>query len=251
VGLSCSTFVGIEPQPTNPQQTHERSFLDGSPELLRSAAQSLADAGSGDDPEGASQSGDHEIRVLSNFITQAERWLRADEVHHLLNANAMKGGKEHRVAFLPMAGRVLKVADARMLATESLFDYLTDLLLSNDFFDDDFQLLGCYNENERLHIVISQPYIDGIHPEWEELKRGLIRQKLRDPAPRSLSGNFIMDDERLGEVDVFDLHPNNVIQDSSDWLNPIDAHFYFDSRDARITALQKLGILKSIPETLK
>ena len=43
-----------------------------------------------------------------------------------LEANPMRGGREHRVAFLPDAERVLKVADARMLATESLFDCLTD-----------------------------------------------------------------------------------------------------------------------------
>lgn len=76
----------------------------------------------------------------------------------------MKGGKEHRVAWLPDPKVVLKVADARKLATESLFDYLSDLLLSNHFFDDEIQLLGGTMEGERLQIVITQPYIDGIHP---------------------------------------------------------------------------------------
>lgn len=232
-------------------QASDRPLRDDPTGVLRGATQSLADSGRGDDAEGAGQSGDDEIRVLSDFITQAKRWLSADEVRNLLNANAMKGGKEHRVAFLPNEGRVLKAADARMLATESLFDYLTDLLLSNYFFDDDLQLLGCCTETGRLQIITSQPYIDGIHPEWAELKSGLVRQKLRNPAPNSLGGNFIIDDELLGEVDVFDLHPNNVIQDSSGWLNPIDAHFYFDNRATRITALQKLGLLNSTPETLE
>ncbi len=45
----------------------------------------------------------------------------------------MKSGKEHRVALLPGQNLVLKVADARKLATESLFDCLIDLLLSNHF----------------------------------------------------------------------------------------------------------------------
>lgn len=161
----------------------------------------------------------------------------------MLEAQAMKGGKEHLVALLPNQNLVLKVADARKLATESLFDYLSDLLLSNHFFDDDIQLLGGTLENERLQIVVTQPYIDGIHPEWEELKAGLVRQNLCDPAPRALGGNFILDHDLLGEVDVFDLHPNNVIQDATGWLHPIDAHFYFDSRAARITVLQKLDLL--------
>ncbi|MFC5456339.1 hypothetical protein [Prosthecobacter fluviatilis] len=166
-----------------------------------------------------------------------------DEVERELQTDALKGGKEHRVALLPGRNLVLKVADARKLATESLFDYLSDLLLSNYFFDDEIQLLGGMLEGGRLQVVITQPYIDGVHPEWEELKASLIRQNLRDPAPRSLGGNFVLDDDLLGEVDVFDLHPNNVIQDVTGWLHPIDAHFYFDDRAARMTALKTLGLL--------
>jgi hypothetical protein len=98
-------------------------------------------------------------------------------------------------------------------------------------------------EGERLQLVLTQPYIDGIHPEWEDLKAGLIRQNLRDPAPRALGGNFILDHDLLGEIDVFDLHPNNVIQDATGWLHPIDAHFYFDNRAARIAALKTLDLL--------
>ena len=59
----------------------------------------------------------------------------------------------------------------------------------------------------------------------------------------SLGGNFIFDDDLLGEVDVFDLHPNNVIQDPSGWLHPIDAHFYFHNRATRIAALKPLCLL--------
>ena len=46
------------------------------------------------------------------------------------------------MALLPGRNLVLKVADARILATESLFDYLSDQLLSNHFFDDGIQLIG-------------------------------------------------------------------------------------------------------------
>ncbi|MFM7603938.1 MAG: hypothetical protein ACKO8Z_01915 [Prosthecobacter sp.] len=81
-----------------------------------------------------------------------------------------------------------------------------------------------------------------MHPDWPELRAGLARHHLRDPAPRSLGGNFIFDDQVLGEVDVFDLHPNNVIQDKNGWLNPIDAHFYFHDRLTRISAMEKLGL---------
>ena len=163
-------------------------------------------------------------------------------MNNLLEANPMKGGKEHRVAFLPSVNRVLKVADARKLATETLYDYLTDLVLSNHYFDDDIHFVGCLLEESCLSLVITQPYIDGTHPDWPNLKAGLIRHNLRDPAPNSLGGNFIFDDELLGEVDVFDLHPNNVILDRHGWLNPIDTHFYFDNRAAHIAALKTLGL---------
>ncbi len=211
--------------------------------FLRRAAQSLAHAGGGDDREDSGQSIDDEIRALSDLLSRKRLWLSVDEVMSLLEANPMRGGKEHRVAWLPDQKVVLKVADVRKLATECLFDYLSDQLLSNHFFDDEIQLLGGMMDGGRLQLVLTQPYIDGIHPEWEALKAGLIRQNLRDPAPRAKGGNFLLDHDLLGEVDVFDLHPNNVIQDATGWLHPIDAHFYFDNRAARIAALKTLDLL--------
>lgn len=168
--------------------------------------------------------------------------MHASAVKELLEANLMRGGKEHRVAYLQAEGRVLKVADVHALATESLYDYLTDLLLCNRFFDDDLQMLGCYEEDGRLHLVISQPYVNGTHPDWSALKTGLVAQGLLDPYPRAQGGNFIINHDVLGAVDVFDLHVNNVIRDVTGWLHPIDAHFYFDDRDTRTAALQKLGL---------
>lgn len=137
---------------------------------------------------------------------------------------------------------MIKDADVYALATESVYEYLTDLLLSNHFFNDDVQMLGCYEVDGRVHLVTSQPYVDGDHPNWEELKAGLIRQGLRDPYPNSKSGRFIIDDETVGEVDVYDLHVNNVIRDATGRMNPIDAHFYFDDRATRMAVLKALGL---------
>lgn len=174
----------------------------------------------------------------------------AKSVEELLSANPMRGGKEHRVALLPKEGRVIKDADVHALATESLHDYLTDLLLSNYYFEDDLQMIGCYQAGDRLHLVTTQPYVDGTHPDWPELKAGLMKRGLRDPYPRSQSGVFIIDDLRLGEVDVFDLHPNNVIRDTTGLLLPIDAHFYFPNRAARFAALHTLGLDRVTGATL-
>lgn len=160
----------------------------------------------------------------------------------LLDANPMRGGKEHRVALLPMEGRVIKVADVQALATESLFDYLSDLLLSNYYFGDDVQIFGCLTAGDRLHLAITQPYVSGVHPDWPALRHGLTQMGLIDPYPRSEMGAFVIADPILGAVDVFDLHPNNVILDASERLNPIDAHFYFPDRATRIRALRTLGL---------
>jgi len=236
----------IEYQSASPyadQPPDDEVHFVGEAEFLRGAAQSLANAGAGDPPDGPGESIDDEIRALKAYIAKSDLWLDAQQVCLTLQAAPMKGGKEHQVAFLPGMERVMKVADVRKLATESIFDYLSDLLLSNHYFDDDIRLAGAFEAEGRLFIVITQPYINGIHPEWTELRSGLARHQLRDPAPRSLGGNFIFDDELLGEVDVFDLHPNNVIMDATGWLNPIDAHFYFHDKQTRMTALGTLGLL--------
>jgi hypothetical protein len=167
----------------------------------------------------------------------------AEQVIQLHEANPMIGGREHRVAGLPELDLVLKDADVQALATESIFDYLTDLMLSNHYFDDEIQLLGGYDLPGRFHLLSTQPFVDGSHPDWLELKPGLVAQGLLDPFPGALGGNFILQDEILGPVDVFDLHVNNVIRDASGWLNPIDAHFYFDDRATRILAMQRLKLL--------
>ena len=214
----------------------------GSQGLLRGAAQSVADARCHHDGEGSGESGDHEVRALKQFASEAGLWLQPAALKELFAARPMRGGSEHRVAYLPDENCVIKDADVSALATESLYDYLTDLLLSNHYFDDDLQIIGFYQEDGRLHIVISQPYVDGTHPDWDELKAGLVAQGLRDPHPRSQGGNFVLNDDVLGEVDVFDLHLNNVIRDATGWLHPIDAHFYFADRTTRIAALHSLGL---------
>ncbi len=234
----------IELYPSSPialQKAHTR--FGGSQGLLRSAAQSLANAGEGNDGAGEGKSIHDEARALINFIKDAGLEMNRDAVVAIQHsADEMRGGREHRVAMLINEERVVKDADVHALATESLFNYLTDLLLSNHFFGDDLQILGCYEADERVHLVTSQPYVDGTHPDWDELKAGLAWQGLRHSHPNSRQATFIIDDETIGEVDVLDLHVNNVIRDKTGRFNPIDAHFYFDDRAARVSALTALGL---------
>lgn len=73
----------------------------GSQGLLRCAAQSVADAGCGDDGAGSRESGDDEIRALRQFASESGLWMEPAAVEALFVARPMRGCKEHRVAFLP------------------------------------------------------------------------------------------------------------------------------------------------------
>lgn len=155
----------------------------------------------------------------------------------------MRSGCEHKVARREAANRVIKDLDTQAIATESLFDYLTDHLLANYFFNDAVRLEGFYQHRGRLHIVISQPYVDGIHPEWDDLISGLKAQGLNHENPTSKTPSFVIGDTPAGAIYINDLHENNVILGSfSGLLHPIDAHFYFDTQAERIAALQEPGI---------
>jgi hypothetical protein len=214
----------------------------GAEGLLRSAAASIESARTDHHGQGESQSDFDEASQLRLFLEDNSLLLQAGEVEQFHEAHRMTGGSEHRVAFMP-PDHVIKIADAGALATASLYDYLTDLMLSNHCFGDRIALLGAYVANERFRLVICQPYVSGKHPDWVKLKTGLVRQGLEDLYPASKGGNFVITDSIVGALDVYDLHVNNVICDASGWLHPIDAHFYFSDRVARSMALSALGFV--------
>jgi|GEM_PF-6100519 len=60
--------------------------------------------------------------------------LDAKGVRSYMDQHKMQGGSEHHVAHVIDAGRVLKELDAHAIATESVYDYLTDQQLANHFF---------------------------------------------------------------------------------------------------------------------
>lgn len=222
-------------------QAHER--FGGPQGLLRSAAGAVEQAGANDRGESSSVAGDHEVEALRRFALDAGVMLEAEVVRTFITANAMRGGKEHKVARFLSQDRVLKDLDAHATATESLFDYLTDIQLANHFFGDDIRLEGFYEHEARLHVVTSQPFIHGIHADWDTLKSALEGQGLRHDSPKSRIPSFLIDGGEAGNVLVIDLHENNVVFGSATGLpHPIDAHFYFDDRFVRDSALIALGL---------
>lgn len=218
-------------------KAHDRC---GGPQgLLRLAAAAIEPAETDDPGAGACSATDDEAGALTLFADSLPLWLDSEATRELFALNKIRGGSEHAVAHLKKDHRVIKDLNVQRKATESIFDYLTDLLLSNYHFGDDLRLEGFYQTPDSLHIVTSQPFIEGIHPDWETLKNGLEQQGLRHETPLSKIPSFILPDDSAGEILVIDLHENNVILGHfSGHFEPIDAHFYFDSPAKRIRALK-------------
>jgi Serine/Threonine/Tyrosine Kinase found in polyvalent proteins len=146
-------------------------------------------------------------------------------------------GLEHRVVAPLSTARVLKDYDPRVIdletfevfykPAEDLFDYLTDHLLANHFFGDDIRLYGLYVEQSHLHLLISQPFIVGRHPAWDELVELLEAQGLQQQHPGSQQSRFWIDGGDAGQILVTDVHEDNVIVTQSRQAHPIDVHFHF------------------------
>lgn len=93
-----NNLPSIEPYLDSPcalEKAHDR--YGGSQGLLHCAAQSVADAGSGDDGAGSRESSDDEVRALRQFVSEAGLWMHASAGNALLEADPMRGGKDHRV----------------------------------------------------------------------------------------------------------------------------------------------------------
>lgn len=179
--------------------------------------------------------------------------LRAEEIKPVFEVkeNCLAPGLEHIVAVSREDGLVIKVYDTRLFdeagypcnkPTEGLFDYLTDHLLANHFFGDDVRLLGFYEDEGSLHIVITQPFIRGVHPSWQELVERLESQGLEHESPNSTRARFWVDGGPAGRILVTDVHEDNVIVSPSGIAYPIDVHFGFANRRTRIAALEILGL---------
>lgn len=239
--------------PSTPPAEGLATLRPDSGELLRSAAAAVADAGKdhlrGDTADRAEQ----EIRALARFGEGKGLMLDAALVRQALRHLPVKRGMEHEVGLLEWAGRMIKDYDTRLFDEDTFeifhkpaelpFDYLSDHLLANHLFGDDIGLEGFYQEGKALHVVITQPVVLGKHPSsWKELVETLENQGLRHAAPGGSVGRFWLDGGDAGAILVTDVHEDNVIISRSGVAHPIDVHFKFPSRDARLKALKAFGI---------
>lgn len=251
----AASFCLLEPDDSKPLRPEEPiEALCGDPRgFLRLAAGAIAGAGS-DNRSGDPEAGEkQEIRALARFGSEAGLMLEAASILLLFaeKENRLAGGVEHEVAVLREEGLVIKDYDARLFneagyplykPTECLFDYLTDHLLANHFFGDDIRLKGFYEADDRFHIVITQPFIQGRHPSWDELVTDLQGQGLEQVDPGTGKARFWVDGGPAGRIIVTDVHEDNVIVATSNTAYPIDVHFSFPGRERGIAALTALGI---------
>lgn len=137
--------------------------------------------------------------------------LETADVQLLMDDAAFVGqGMEHRVVVPRGASCVLKDYDPRLIDVETfevfykpaehLFDYLTDHLLANHFFGDDIRLYGLHVEQSHLHVLLSQPFVAGRHPDWEEMVELLEGQGLLHERQGSQQSRFWVDG---GEAEGF------------------------------------------------
>jgi len=170
--------------------------------------------------------------------------LETAAVRKLLDKAVFVGqGLEHRVVVPAGTACVIKDYDPRVIDVETfeifykpaehLFDYLTDHLLANHFFGDDIRLYGLYVEQSHLHLLLSQPFITGKHPAWDEMVELLEQQGLEHERQGSQQSKFWVDGGDAGRVLVTDVHEDNVIVTPSRQAHPIDVHFSFPGRAAR------------------
>lgn len=178
----------------------------------------------------------------------------AGGVKRLIQEEFVGRGMEHEVGGVHDQKRVLKDYDPKEFdeetgetffkPTASVFDYLTDLMLANHLFSDDLKLEGFYEEGNNLHIVISQPFVQGQHPkEWEALVENLQRQGLQHEFPGTVKARFLVDGGPAGQIRVTDVHEDNVIMSPlTKMAHLIDVHFSLGGREARLGVLRALGL---------
>ena len=192
------------------KEAHDR--FGGPQGLLRSASEAIGDdpasAYHGNDPKAA---GYDEIASLRDFAQKSGLLLDARSVQKFSEQNALRGGAEHKVSVALPQDRVVKELNANLLATEAVYDYLTDIELSNHFFKDDVRLEGFYEKNRHFIIVTSQPFRRGIHPELGVMVEKLRLHGIESESPDGSTGIFVIHDGRAGDVWLIDVKPDNVV----------------------------------------
>lgn len=162
-------------------------------------------------------------------IAEEEQLVRSNEERSLINFAETKNlwipgvtwgeyiteGAEQKIYFLGNTDYVIKVADA--IFYKSWTDYFNNLLVHNHLFPDTaYTLIGFYLKEEKLHAVLTQPYIISTQP--TDLL--LLKEFMHSNGFRLKKNNDYFH-EYLGLI-VEDLHDENVLTSN-------DIHYFVDT----------------------
>lgn len=152
----------------------------------------------------ASPSGDAEewfraeSESLLRWAHERGRFLSPSQFRCLIGGlRQLEGGNEHVVFYHKSTGRVLKVTKPPPFGHMwELSGYVRNLILCNEFFEDDFRLEGITETQEGVSLVVSQPYVKGDSPSEQEIAEWFVLQACTAPWRISLGISKWDDSER-------------------------------------------------------
>ena len=118
-------------------------------------------------------------------------------------------------------------------------EYLTRLLLQNQYFGDDIHLMALANCDKKLRVITSQPHIIGEHAAYEEIQRwfrGLGFNRFES------GGSFAWYRTDYNLL-VSDAHEGNVIRSPTGALFAIDLNLLMPNQETRELFISLLDII--------
>lgn len=103
------------------------------------------------------------------------------------------------------------------------FEYLDRLVLQNEIFLDQIELLGCWIEDDGLVVITSQPLVRGKSPAPKEILAFMLLLGFeRIPGIPANTEECFSFYRRSDRVAVFDAHTGNYVRQSNGLIVPID-----------------------------
>ncbi|WP_050025197.1 hypothetical protein [Verrucomicrobium sp. BvORR034] len=242
--------------PSSKERAVEAAQRDGGRVLFQSATQHVEQAtashpGTSGNTYEETELGKLEAAILQQWAERAGLMMDGALVAAWMKANRppnVKQGGEHQVAYDAATQRGVKVVSIPMLATSTVYEYLTDHMLANRFLGDQVELEGFFMAPSRarpeenvLHIVVSQPWVKGSHPNHDDIVRHASDLGMREDPPNSRSASFEFDDPVAGTLTIMDAKSENWIEAEDGAMVPIDIHFLFNSEQERRDVMKLLN----------
>ena len=215
------------------------------PSALESAESYLAASAT------AGGAGDGSGSTFSASFTKLLTWgeaaglIRPESHFSFLRREPDEAGNEHEVWFDESINRWHKATFPNRFGiawgrkgSATASEYLTRLMLQNEYFGDDIQLVALVNCREKLRVITSQPHVAGEHAHAEEIQiwfRGL-------GFSRFSSGESVAWFRKDINLLVSDAHEGNVIRTADGVLFAIDLNPMRPDQEMRELVISMLDV---------